>query len=138
MLFAGSTVADFVTYKQFWKQYAQDKTKAAAILQAMEKFPVLIRIGIITVVLTGVGMMAVTHGVFGEQLWFRIKFGLVVIVILNGILVGRRQGINLRKMLEVNDTSGKDQKIKSNLRLFHAVQFTLFFVIVLLSVFKFN
>ena len=140
MLFAGSTVADFVAFRQFWKQYGSDKTKAAAILQGMSKFPGVIRIGIITLVLTGVGMMAVTHGAFGEQLWFRIKFGLVVVVILNGVLVGRRQGVQLRKIAEENthEAIEKAQKIRSNLSLFHTIQFTLFFVIVLLSVFKFN
>ena len=140
MLFAGSTVADFVAFRQFWKQYESDKTKAAAILQGMSKFPAVIRIGIITIVLTGVGMMAVTHGAFGEQLWFRIKFGLVVVVILNGVLVGRRQGVQLRKIAEENTPEAveKAQKIRGNVSLFHTIQFTLFFVIVLLSVFKFN
>jgi len=140
MLFAGATVADFVAFRQFWKQYGPDKTKAAAMLQSMVKFPVLMRIGIITIVLTGIGMMAVTHGAFGEQLWFRIKFGLVIIIILNGVLVGRRQGVQLRKIAEENthEAVEKVQKIRSNLSVFHTIQFTLFFIIVLLSVFKFN
>ena len=91
ILFAGMTTADYVAFRQFWKQYGNDRTKAATLLQAMAGFPVLMRIGIIVIILSGVGMMALTHGVFGEQTWFRIKFGLVLLLILNYLLTTSHQ-----------------------------------------------
>ena len=85
-------------------------------------------------------MMALTHGVFGEQLWFRIKFGLVILLILNALVIGRRQGLRLRKVI---DSSGpvftaEVQGIKSRLNRFHVAQLSLFILIIFLSIFKFN
>lgn len=140
VLFAGTSVVDFVTLRRFWSQYAQDRTKAMGVLQAMAGFPLLMRIGIIVIILSGVGMMALTHGVFGEQAWFRIKFGLVILLILNYLLTGRRQVIRLCGIVEANgaDMAAQLQKQKAALRLFQAAQLLLFFIVILLSVFKFN
>jgi len=141
-MMAGTTLVDAVITKQFWKQYANDKPKGLAINQAMSKFIMLFGIGILLLIISGVAMMAITHGVFGEQLWFRIKFGLVIIIILNGITFGRRQGIKLRKLL-AEETAGKDVdakllKVKAGINWFHIAQMVLFMLVFVLSVFKFN
>jgi hypothetical protein len=140
ILFAGTTVVDFITHQQFWKQYALDQSKAKAVWEAMSKFPRLMGIGIILIIITAVGMMALTKGVFGEQIWLRIKFPIVVITILNGLLVGRRQGAMLSKLLQQAGVgiSEKIEKVKKNLTVFHSIQLVLLFSILLLSVFKFN
>ncbi|MCF6402886.1 hypothetical protein L3C95_09940 [Chitinophaga filiformis] len=139
VLFAGTTTADFVSFRQFWKQYALDAIAARPMLQSMIKFPLLMGLGMAAIILSGVGMMAMTHGVFGEQLWFRIKFAIVVLIILNNIIIGRRLVISLRKrMTEVTSEAGETLQIKHKLRLFHYAQLLMFFVIILLSVFKFN
>ena len=141
-LLAGTTLVDYIITKQFWMQYSKDKMKGAAIYEAMSKVVKLFGIGIILLILSGVTMMAITNGAFGEQIWFRIKFGLVVIIIINGLAFGRRQGIKLRKILSA-DSAGNSvetslSKIRSNLRLFHVSQMILFIIIFVLSVFKFN
>ncbi|MCW3083474.1 MAG: hypothetical protein JWP12_840 [Bacteroidetes bacterium] len=140
VLFAGATIINFVTLRQFWQQYELEGIKAKTILQSFSKLPVLGRIGMAAIILSGVGMMAMTRGVFGEQIWFRIKFGFVIVIILNALLVGRRLGLNLRKLMEENkeEITVKINKVKSNLRMFHTAQLVLFFIILLLSVFKFN
>src|SRR5215207_6268648 len=89
---AGSTLSAYVLSRKFWHQYSSDKSKAIAIHDAASKFPTLFAIGIILLILSGVAMMAITRGAFGEQLWFKIKFGLIIAVIVNGLAVGRRQG----------------------------------------------
>ena len=141
-MMAGITLADFVTTKQFWKQYANDKPRAIAINTAMAKFPKFFGIGIILLILSGVTMMAITNGAFGEQIWFRIKFGLVIFIILNGLAIGRRQGAKLRKLLsrETPDENIETKlfNVKLNLNRFHITQITLFTIIFVLSVFKFN
>src|SRR5579859_1515857 len=96
---AGTTLVDYLITKQFWRQYAQDRLKAIAIHEAVSKFPVLFGIGIILLIFSGVTMMGITQGVFGEQIWFQIKFGLVITIIINGIAVGRRQGLRLKRLL---------------------------------------
>lgn len=136
LLFAGSTIADFIGIRQFWKQYALDAGKAPAVLQALSALGLTTRIGIGVIILSGVGIMAMTHGVFGEQIWFRIKFGLVLLVIANALVIGQRQRSRLNKAVIANDTiSGK---IKTGLKNYHLVQISFIFIIVLLSVFKFN
>ena len=140
VMVAGTTVADFIAFRQFWNQYELDAVKGRAVFQAISKFPILFRIGIILIILSGVGMMAITHGVFGEQLWFRIKFALVIMVILNGLITGRRQSRRLSRILnaELPDNFVKFARVKGNLKMFHYVQLTLLFIILFLSVFKFN
>lgn len=139
VLFAGTTTADFVSFRQFWKQYALDAITARPMLQTMIKFPLLMGLGMAAIILSGVGMMAMTHGVFGEQLWFRIKFAIVLLIILNNIIVGRRLINSLRKrMTEGANNDEETLQIKGKLRLFHYAQLIMFFTIILLSVFKFN
>src|SRR5687767_7283191 len=139
---AGSTLVAYVLTKQFWAQYARDKVKAIAIHEAGSKFPMLFAIGILLLILSGVTMMTITRGAFGKQLWFQIKFGLIITVILNGLAVGRRQGSRLTKILseEVQGVNSKEKliKIKSNIRGFHISQLIFFLIIFTLSVFKFN
>ena len=141
-MMAGTTLADYIMTKQFWKQFATDKQQAFAINKAMSKLIMLFGIGIILLILSGVGMMWLTNGIWGEQLWFRIKFGLVIAIIINGIAVGRRQGSKLRKLVALEATGENTGtilfKVKSNINWFHIIQLTLFIIVFVLSVFKFN
>jgi hypothetical protein len=141
-MMAGTTLVDYVVTKQFWKQYAIDKTKGPSIYETISKIVLLFGIGIILIILSGVAMMAITRGAFGEQTWFRIKFALVIVIIINGLVVGRRQGRKLKNILSAglagNSMEASLSKIKSNLSWFHVSQMMLFSIIFILSVFKFN
>jgi len=141
-MMAGTTLTDYVVFKQFQKQYAIDKAKAITMREAASKFPLLFGIGFIVLIISGVAMMAMTNGVFGEQIWFRIKFGLILVILLNGLAFGRRQNVKLKKLLS-DEASGKIveasiSNIKNNLSLFYIFQLLLFTTIFVLSIFKFN
>ncbi|MEO7045109.1 MAG: hypothetical protein ABI091_07345, partial [Ferruginibacter sp.] len=136
---AGTTFVDYTTFKTFWKQFALDREKSLGLLEATGKFSRLIGIGAALLILTGFGMMAITKGVFGEQLWFRIKFALVIVIIANALLNGRRLGLKLRKTVAdggVNATL-QTESFRTRLNWFHLIQLLLFLVIIFLSVFKF-
>lgn len=137
---AGTTLIDFTIFKTFWKYFAENTEKSKGVLAGTSKSSRLIGIGAALLVTTGIGMMALTHGVFGEQLWFRIKIGIVLILMLNGIIFGRRQGEKLRAIINKDGAYLTEQvnRIKTNLNIFFAIQLALFFSIVFLSVFKFN
>ncbi|WP_413666580.1 hypothetical protein ACEN9X_18810 [Mucilaginibacter sp. Mucisp86] len=139
-IMAGTTIIDFTIFKIFWKYFDEDLAKSKGVLAGTSGSSRLIGIGAALLVTTGIGMMALTHGVFGEQLWFRIKIGIVLILMLNGILFGRRQGEKLRTIVKKNGAYLTEQinQIKTNLNIFFAIQLALFFSIVFLSVFKFN
>lgn len=139
ILFAGTSLASQSALRQFWKQYNIDRTKAVAVLQARAKFPLLMGLGFGLIILSGVGMMAITHGAFGEQLWFRIKFGLVILILINGI-IERKQQVKLAKTVINTEPGflGRMKLIKGNLQILQYTQLLLLFLIILLSVFKFN
>jgi len=139
-IMAGTTIVDFTVFKTFWKHFNDDKDKSKGILTGTSKSSTLIGVGAALLVITGIGMMALTHGVFGEQLWFRIKIGIVLVLMLNGIFFGRKQGEELRMIMN-NDKAylaERVDQIKVNLNIFFTVQLILFFSIVFLSVFKFS
>lgn len=135
---AGITLADYLCYATLWKHFGKQE-QPAALLYLLARFPRVAGIGAAVLIFTGIGMMALTHGVFGEQLWFRIKFGLVILLILNALFVGRRQGARLRKLLDnglLADTALNE--IKTRLNRFHLFQLGFFILIIFLSIFKFN
>jgi uncharacterized membrane protein SirB2 len=139
---AGVTLVDYLIIKEFWKQYTTDKSKAITIHEARSKFPILFAVGITLLILSGVTMMGITKGAFGAQIWFKIKFVLVVLIIINGIVVGSRQSSKLTKLLS-KETSGEKLKVdilkvRKVINWFHLSQITFFAIIFTLSVFKFN
>ena len=139
VLMAGTIVVDSMIYRAFWQQYNTDRGRSVNLLAISSKFGRVTGIGAALIVLTGIGMMAVTHGVFGEQLWFRIKFGLVILLIVIN-LIARRRASKLRKALVPAD-SGSSTTVtdaRTFLGRYFMAAFTIFFIIILLSVFKFN
>lgn len=140
IIMAGTTLIDYISYKTFWKLFNHENEKSAGVLALIGKLPRFSGIGAALLILSGIGMMALTHGVFGEQLWFRIKFALVIILIVNTLLVARRQGTKLRKLINTDGPGIAQQAshIKTNMNRFHMTQLGIFFIIIFLSVFKFN
>jgi hypothetical protein len=140
ILMAGTTLVDFVTLKSFWRIFEKQTDRASGLLEATASYSRLIGIGAALLILTGFGMMFVTHGVFGEQVWFRIKFVLVLLLVANGIFIGRRLGVRLRKTVALNNQTNESgiRKIRAALNRFHISQLLIFTVIIFLSIFKFN
>ena len=141
-LMAGVTVVDFILTRKFWVFYARDAQQGILIKQATNRLPLLIIAGILLILLSGVGMMAATNGVFDTMLWFRIKMILVLLVILNSIINGRRLAGQLNRLLASGISESVDEqplnRIRKGLNLFHISQLILFFFIFFLSAFKFN
>lgn len=141
-MMAGTTLASYLLMRQFWKQHEIDKPGSAAGLGSVAKISVLLGIGILLLIVSGVTMAIVVKGAYGQQTWFRIKMMLVIIAIINGTIIGRRLAMKLGKTLgeEKAGVSVADRlmKLKGNLNWFYISQLTIFLVIFTLSVFKFN
>ena len=138
----GSNLVAFVMQGQSWKQYAEDKGKGIAIMTATSKVARITMIGFLVLVLSGISMMVITQGVFGMQFWFRIKMIILLIIIILGVTLGRRDTSKLGKLM-MEDNDGKDvaaklRSTRSRVRIFYIVQLSLLMVIFVLSVFKFN
>ena len=134
-LMAGTTVADTVTFNTFSKGFQRDGTPSLTLLALMDKFSALLGIGAALLIISGTGMMIITHGAFAHQIWFKIKLALILILILNGFLFGGRQKLKLKKNL---DTGDQAESAMRNIQLFFLVQLAIFLTIILLSIFKFN
>jgi len=114
----------------------------------MSIFPALLMLHLIslvlmagtTLVVTGIGMIALTHGLMAQQLWFRIKIVFILLLMANGIFNGARLGVKLRRIIDANapDLTHRVLNVKGRLRTFHLVQFCIFLIIIFLSAYKFN
>lgn len=134
-LMAGTTVADTVTFNTFSKSLQIDGKPSLTLLALMDKFSALLGIGAALLIISGTGMMIITHGAFAHQIWFRIKLVLILALILNGFVVGGRQKSKLKKYLDAGE---QPETAIRNIKLFYLSQMGLFLTIILLSIFKFN
>lgn len=139
-LMAGTTVADYATFRSFSKMFYSQRERSIGLLQLMQKLGVLLGLGAGLLIVSGAGMLIITHGAFAGQIWFKIKMLLILLLILNGFLVGGRQESKLKTIANENDPHLPDQIKKAilTLRVFFITQMGLFFTIVILAVFKFN
>jgi hypothetical protein len=141
-IMAGTTFIDFITFRQFWKIYPEDKIRSASLEEYLFKLQRFFGIGMLIIIISGVSMMAYLHQVWGAQLWFRVKIGILVLIIINGLALRRRQGSKLKSLM-TSDLSGHDLKIKTsslkrNITLTQLLQILFFILIYFLSVFKFS
>jgi len=139
-LMAGTTAVDFIIFNNFCKKFEFKKEKSLALLEIMSKLSVLLIAGAILLIVSGTGLFIVTHGVFAEQLWFKFKMGLIVVLILNGSFFGGRQGSKLKNMVRERgtDLNSKIKVVTLKLKLFYTFQAAIFFTIIILAIFKFN
>lgn len=138
----GTTIASYIISLQFRIQYAQDKQKGFAIIQATSKLPMVAGMGMLLLILSGVMMMAATNGFYGEQLWFRIKMILVVLVIGSSIFLTRRLGKRLAEWVPDDmihgNRAGQIENLAARVAYTQLFLLSLFIVIFVLSTFRFN
>lgn len=131
---AGTTLTGFLINRRFWKFYSTDKAKALTLMELGARFPRVIGIGVGLLLLSGFYMVFLTKGVYGGQLWFRIKIALVLVVIINGFIAKALD----KRMKAMMATEGSIGSLQRNVTVFYLVQLFLFLVIFMLGVFKFN
>lgn len=150
-LMAGTTLMEYLLTRHFWKLYASDRSRATAANEDGFNFHLIVNIGIILLILSGVTMLVITQGAFAKQIWFQIKIGLIVIIAINGSAFGRKQDAKLKRLISMeklnflqDDPSGQENrkddlmKVKNRQDLFYIAQLIMFLTIFTLSVFKFN
>lgn len=140
VLMAGTTATDYIVFRIFSKSLIKRKEMSLTLPDLMKKLSILLAIGAALLILTGAGLFFITDGLFIHQIWFKIKMLLVLGLILNGFLVGARQESKLKSSIAKEYTNNSKQTNKAifNLKIFYAIQMILFFLIIILSVFKFN
>jgi len=139
---AGTTIVDQIIFRQFRKKYAIDKQGGMAIMNTMNYWVRVRGIGFLFLILSGVGMMAVVNGVFGEQLWFRIKMLAFLGIILVGLIFGGRSQRRLKRLV-AEDMAGQVrthqiEEVSARISTFRLIVIALFLIIFILSVFRFT
>lgn len=140
-LMAGAAFIDLFTFRYFWKRYAEDKEQGLVVENVAFRLQRFMGVGMLLILLSGVGMMVYLHEVWGQQLWFRIKMAVLVLIIINGLGLRRVFGTKLRRILDTDSTTDIAlplSKVKVSMTIIQCLQLLLFIVIFTLSVFKFN
>ena len=138
-LMAGTTVVDTVTFRFFSKSLEKQRERSLSLLALMGKLEALLGIGAALLILSGTGLLIITHGAFVHQIWFKIKLALILTLILNGFIVGGRQKSKLKTGINGNGPTFDIQTNQAirNIKMFYMAQMGLFLTIIFLSVFKF-
>lgn len=140
ILMVGHSAVDLIIFNNFSKKFELEKEKSLALLEIMSKLSVLLIVGGILLIASGTGLFLVTKGAFGEQIWFQVKMGLIVALILNGSFFGGRQQSKLKKLIRASgpDLNSKVRAVTLKLKLYYTFQVAIFLTIIILAVFKFN
>lgn len=140
-IMAGATFIDFVTFRAFGNAFRANEAKAPVLGAYLHKLQRFMSIGLLIILISGVMMMVKLHEVWDAQLWFRIKMGVLLLIIINGLGLRRRIGAQLNKLLvrdlSLDSVEGKWRGIKRNFTIVVFVQMLLFTIIYVLSIFKF-
>lgn len=139
IVMAGTTMIDYLTYKTFWNFAEQGDTRSVGLLPLMAKYGAFVRTGAVIIIPTGIALLFLKKEIW-KQLRFKIKMGLVLLLILNGVLVGNRQGHKLRETVSAHgpDFMQHTLSIRESMDRFYPIQLALFFLIILISVIKFD
>jgi|GEM_PF-1013590 len=138
VMLAGIMLADFVTFRQFWKLVNKDWQKAQWLRKMVSSFSPLIGIGSLLVISSGIALLIVMR--VDVQLWFRLKMILLVLFTLNMFFIGPRQAKKLDKhiasgqLLKINN---EISRIKKRLNFFYISQLLILLTIFMLSSFRF-
>ena len=139
IILAGLTLASYTMSLQSWKYIYSDKAKAVLINSSSMILGRIMGLGGLLTIVSGFVMVSILREGVTAQLWFRIKMLLVILIVLNGAFYARRQNTKLAKLLSSEQiTEGsKINAVKKNLNFCFLLQFILFLVIFVLSVFRF-
>ena len=140
-LLVGATLSSYIVQRQFRKEY-KDQQKGLALMHSSKKLRHLAAIGLGLQVVSGVMMLAATGGGYGQQLWFKIKMVLVLLIIAVTIAWHRSLQNRLHQLV-LNDemNAHKNQQIEKIAVRINYAQLSLlafFIIIFILSVFRFT
>jgi hypothetical protein len=135
-LMAGTSAVTFFAFKKLSSSPHEDQTAIKFYIKKLLGFSSLLPLGGILLITSGAGLLIITQ-TYG-QLWFQLKMGVIVALILNGFLFGARQEQKIKQILNAPDSQTHLQLRQplANLRIFYAIQLGLYGLAVILAVIK--
>lgn len=138
----GVTLATLIAYTQFWKLYDTNNEQGAAAFRSFSQLQTAGMIGLFLALLGGIIMLALAHWSFTALLWFKIKMGLVILILVNGFTLGRTTSLRLSELIAPDHRSDEDardvQSLRRRLNVFLVLQLGIYAAIIILSVFRFG
>jgi len=140
IIMAGTTMIDYLTFRTFWKFADLGDSRSLSMIPLMAKYGAYIGTGGALILVTGITMLALEKGVWVSQAWFEIKMVLVFLLLMNGLFIGNTQGHKLRETVttRASDFMQHTVAVRESLSRFYPIQLTLFFLIILISMIRFD
>ncbi|NIJ52625.1 DUF2214 family protein [Dyadobacter arcticus] len=140
VLMVGTTVTELVMFRSFVGLLKKQDKAAVSLFGLMSGLGRILLAGGVVLALSGIGLTIISGGVYFQQLWLQVKLGLILLLPLNGLLVGSPRMKQLRNSLlaEGVGPSLGVQPAVTKLTRFHSVQLAVFLTIIILAVFKFT
>lgn len=140
-LLAGAAILDYVFVRRMFVTRYSDQHSKSSDLQFIHRLGPFLAIGGLLMILSGLTMIFTSGGVWEKQLWFKVKMGLVLLVLLNAIVLrhkalGSIKPVQLQTNAGIGDSQWSGNKL--TLTISQTVQLILLLTIFVLSVFKFN
>ncbi|PZF72645.1 hypothetical protein DN068_12325 [Taibaiella soli] len=131
---AGATVTDYISFKTFCSMSAAGDSHAQGLLPLMGRYGGLVRTGAVILIFTGIIMVTINNSLW-DEIWFKIKLALAILLVLNGVFIGNSLGMKFRKMASGNFIpGGQERHISMQLNRFYLAQLTLFILIIFVSI----
>lgn len=137
VLLAGCTFMDFIFTKQFWKLHAAGDVAQLTMGNVIAKSLKLMGYGGILAVIAGFWMAGIVRA-WGEQAWFQIKMGIVILLLINILVFRKKLGKSLKAIMDNASGKSNTAALKMKLNIVQVAQIVLIITIFVLSVFKFN
>ena len=140
ILMVGTTVASFVTFRAFVKRFNIKSESSTGLLQLLSNLDPVKGIGGFSLIISGIGLMFITGWVFLHMLWLQLKLFVILLLVLNEILVEKKQLKKLKTSFFENnpDSSTMIKMAVPKLVMFYTFQLLLFLGVIALAVLKFN
>jgi len=136
-MIAGGNVGNFIVERQFWNNVVKTPETAKKIAPLLLLFPPVIILGALLMLLSGLVMLYSVNWGFVGQTWFTIKMVIFVLLILNGRIVGNPTLKKIESNIQTGDYAQVSGVLKLKIKRFHAVQYSLLLVLIIVTLFRF-
>ncbi len=128
VVMAGTTIIDYVTFKTFWERVGLEGSEARGLLPIMSRYGSIVRASGAFLLISGIAMLALVDGAWWHQLWFKVKMALVILLILNGAVIGNKNGVAFRELAREYSPNFIDEsaEVSASLNRFYLIQLSLF------------
>lgn len=138
---AGGSIGGIILEYQIWKYVFSSPDKVMVLGPLMSKYPIIIQVGTLLMLISGLIMLGSTHWVLAHQWWFIIKMMLVVSLVLNGLLVAKPntqklQGL-ITRIIDGEPLLREVHQVKRRLIVFHVSEMAMLLAVYLLAIFRF-